>query len=94
MSDSWWVDSIVYLSSCVSNTDGGTENDVIHKIAKAQFAFARLRRIWHMHKADDFNCLCEVRLLYGSETWYVKDRLASKLGSFFNGRLRNVFVAS
>lgn len=91
-----WLDNFEYLGSFISNTDGGTERDVVSRISKARHAFARLRRVWRMHhislktKLNIFDSCVKSVLLYGSETWYVKDRTASKLNSFFNSCLRKI----
>ena len=90
------VDHFEYLGSFISATDGGTEKDIISRIAKARYAFSRLRRIWKLHhislktKLTIFNSCVKSVLLYGSETWYVKDMMAKKLSSFFNRCLRKI----
>jgi hypothetical protein len=91
-----WTDHFEYLGSFISKTDGGTEKDINSRITKAKFAFARLRRIWNMRqiststKISIFNSCVKSVLLYGSESWYVKDSMANKLKSFFNRCLRRI----
>ena len=89
------VDNFTYLGSMVSVT-GGTEEDIIARIRKAQQAFACLRAVWKATslslktKIRIFNSHVKSVLLYGSETWRLTKTLLSKVQTFVNKRLRQI----
>ena len=89
------VDNFTYLGSMVSVT-GGTEEDIIARIRKAQQAFACLRAVWKATslslktKIEIFNSNVKSVLLYGSETWRLTKTLLSKVQTFVNKRLRQI----
>ena len=69
---------------------GGTEEDIIARIRKAQQAFACLRAVWKATslslktKIRIFNSNVKSVLLYGSETWRLTKTLLSKVQTFVN----------
>ena len=75
---------------------GGTEEDIVARIRKAQQAFATLRSVWKSRaislntKLRIFNCNIKSVLLYGSETWRLTKALLSEVQSFLNKRLRQI----
>jgi len=75
---------------------GGTEEDIIARIRKAQQAFACLRAVWKATslslktKIRIFNSNIKLVLLYGSETWRLTKTLLSKVQTFVNKRLRQL----
>jgi len=75
---------------------GGTEEDIVARIRKAQQAFATLRSVWKSRvislntKLGIFNSNIKSVLLYGSETWRLAKALLSKVQSFLNKRLRQI----
>ena len=89
------VDNFTYLGSMVSVT-GGTEEDIIARIRKAQQAFACLRAVWKATslslktKIRIFNSNVKSVLLYASETWRLTKTLLSKVQTFVNKRLRQI----
>ena len=84
-----------YLGSVVSES-GGTEEDIVARIRKAQQAFVTLRSVWNSRaislntKLGIFNSNIKSVLLYGSETWRLTKALLSKVQSFLNKRLRQI----
>ena len=86
------ADHFTYLGSVVSES-GGTEEDIVARIRKAQQAFATLRSVWKSRvislntKLRIFNSNIKSVLLYGSETWRLTKALLSKVQSFLNKRL-------
>ena len=75
---------------------GGTEEDIVSRIRKAQQAFATLRSVWKSRvislntKLRIFNSNIKSVLLYGSETWRLTKALLSKVQSFLNKKLRQI----
>ena len=89
------TDHFTYLSSVVSES-GGTKEDIVASIRKAQQAFATLRSVWKSRaislntKLRILNSNIKSVLLYGSETWRLTKVLLSKVQSFLNKRLRQI----
>ena len=89
------TDHFTYLGSVVSES-GGTEEDIVARIRKAQQAFATLRSVWKSRgislntKLRIFNSNIKSVLLYGSETWRLTKALLSNVQSFLNKRLRQI----
>jgi len=89
------VDNFTYLGSMVSVT-GGTEEDIIAPIRKAQQAFACLRAVWKATslslktKIRIFNSNVKSVLLYGSESWRLTNTLLPKVQTFVNKRLHQI----
>ena len=67
-----------YLGSIV-DTHGETETDVKKRISKARVAFHLLRNVWKSKVIGEttkirlFNINVKSVLLYGAETWRIKD---------------------
>ncbi|XP_048478528.1 uncharacterized protein LOC125488872 [Plutella xylostella] len=89
------VHKFTYLGSVVSET-GGTEVDVISRIAKARATFAQLRPIWQSQKLTRrvklkiFRSNVKSVLLYGCETWKVTKAISHQLQVFVNRCLRRI----
>ena len=89
------VNNFCYLGSIVS-TNGGSDDDVTLRIAKARAAFHKLQKIWDSRsisrntKLSLFNSCVKSVLLYGSETWRVTDNITNKLQVFINTCLRRI----
>ena len=83
------VESFVYLGSKVTK-DGGTAQDVVQRIQKANGAFIQLYPVWRNNKISIrtklriFRSNVKAVLLYGSETWKVAKHTTSKLQVFVN----------
>jgi len=84
-----------YLGSTISQ-DGGCEKEVFIRIRKANTVFGRLGRIWASKK---ISLLAKVRLyeslvlsmlLYGAETWLMKQTSTKKLEAAHNLWLRKI----
>jgi hypothetical protein len=86
--------SFVYLGSKVT-TDGGTAQDVVQRIQKANGVFVQLYPVWRNNKISIrtklrvFHSNVKAVLLYGSETWKVAKHM-SKLQEFVNRSLRRI----
>ena len=89
------VGQFCYLGSIIS-TNGGTDEDVRSRIAKARVAFNKLQKIWSMRnisritKIRIFNSCVKSVLLYGSETWKVSDKITKQLQVFVNSCLKKI----
>jgi len=89
------VESFVYLGSKVTK-DGGTTQDVVQRIQKANGAFVQLYPVWRNNKISirtKLRIFCSnVKgvLLYGSETWKEVKNITSKLQVFVNRCLRRI----
>ena len=77
-------------------TDNGARKDIRARLAKAQGAFARLRKIW---KSQQYSLHTKIRLynsnvksvlLYGSECWRVVKSDMTRVESFHNRCLRRI----
>jgi len=83
------AESFVYLGSKVTK-DGGTAQDVVQRIQKANGAFVQLYPVWRNNKISIrtklriFRNNVKAVLLYGSETWKVAEHTTSKLQVFIN----------
>lgn len=84
-----------YLGSILSN-NGGTEEDIQHRIRKARQCFGMLHRTWssttitRRTKVRLFNSNVKSVLLYGCETWKITAEVVSKLQIFVNRCLRKL----
>jgi len=89
------VESFVYLGSKVTK-DGGTTQDVVQRIQKANGASVQLYPVWRNNKIlirtklRIFRSNVKAVLLYGSETWKVAKTTTSKLQVFVNRCLRRI----
>ncbi|CAG4943626.1 unnamed protein product [Colias eurytheme] len=89
------VNKFTYLGSVVSE-NGGTEEDIASRIAKARATFARLRSVWQSSKLTRriklkiFQSNVKTVLLYGCETWKVTKEITSQLQVFVNRCLRRI----
>jgi len=89
------VESFVYLGSKVTK-DGGTVQDVVQRIQKANGAFVQLYPVWRNNKISirtKLRIFCsnvKAVLLYSSETWKVAKNITSKLQVFVNCCLRRI----
>jgi hypothetical protein len=89
------VENFVYLGSKVTK-DGGTAQDVVQRIQKANGAFVQLYPVWRNNKISTrtklriFGSNVKAVLLYGSETWKVAKHTTSKLQVFVNRCLRRI----
>ena len=78
------VTSFTYLGSVI-NTTGGTDEDVLARTGKARSTLNTLASIWRSReittttKLRIFNCNVKSVLLYGSETWRMTEKTASRL---------------
>jgi len=89
------VESFVYLGSKVTK-DGGTVQDVVQRIQKANGAFVQLYPVWRNNKIPIrtkfriYRSNVKAVLLYGFETWKVAKLTTSKLQVFINRCLRRI----
>jgi hypothetical protein len=89
------VESFVYLGSKVTK-DGGTAQDVVQRIQKANGAFVQLHPVWRNNKISIrtkhriFRSNVNAVLLYGCETWKVAKNTTTKLQVFVNRCLRRI----
>lgn len=89
------VEQFTYLGSVMS-PQGGTESDVEARINKARAAFGRLKPVWRSSiisrrtKIRIFDSNVKSVLLYGCETWFVKNDIANRLQVFVNKCLRQI----
>ena len=78
------VTSFTYLGSVI-NITGGTDEDVLARTGKARSTLNTLASIWRSReittttKLRIFNCNVKSVLLYGSETWRMTEKTASRL---------------
>jgi hypothetical protein len=83
------VDRFTYLGSVVTK-NGGTEEDVLNRISKANTAFVQLYSIWknkqitQRTKLRIFETNVKAILLYGCETWKITQTIVNKLQTFIN----------
>ena len=81
------VDKYNYLDANVSKQGGG--DDIVNRIRKARISFMKLKQIWSSNvytlrsKLRLFNTLVKPVLLYGSETWKIKEGDNRKLDTYF-----------
>ncbi|XP_048483455.1 uncharacterized protein LOC125489910 [Plutella xylostella] len=89
------VNKFTYLGSVV-DPHGGTEADIDARINKARSAFAQLKPVWDSSviarrtKVRIFESNVNSVLLYGCETWFVRDDLTRRLQVFVNKCLRQI----
>ncbi|KAG7296251.1 hypothetical protein JYU34_021366 [Plutella xylostella] len=89
------VQRFTYLGSVVDPL-GGAEADVEARINKARAAYAQLKPVWTSRiitrrtKIRVFNSNVKSVLLYGCETWLVKNEVTSRLQVFVNKCLRRI----
>ena len=89
------VSTFTYLGSVIAKS-GGAEEDVEARIRKAQTAFSMLNTVWRSQiirrktKLKIFNSNVKSVLLYGSETWFMTEKLRVRLQTFVNKCLRKV----
>ncbi|XP_048488893.1 uncharacterized protein LOC125491311 [Plutella xylostella] len=89
------VNKFTYLGSVV-DPHGGTEADIDARINKARSAFAQLKPVWDSSviarrtKVRIFESNVKSVLLYGCETWFVRDDLTRRLQVFVNKCLRQI----
>ena len=87
------VNSFNYLGSILS-TDGGAAADITSRIAKARGAFSSMWPVWKSSqisrnlKIKIFNACIKSILLYGSETWLVRNSDMDKIQVFINKCIR------
>ena len=89
------VHNFVYLGSCVP-FDGGSQKEIIRRIALASSAFRSLNKIW---TSNSFALHTKLRLLnsnvlpvllYGSESWCPTKALIQRCVAFENNCLRKI----
>lgn len=87
------TDHFTYLDRVLSES-GGTGEDIVPCIKKAQQAFAILRFVWKSGVIflKTKQKIFPSNFLYGSETWRVTKTLLSRLQSFLNKRLRQIYT--
>lgn len=89
------VSSFTYLGVTV-NKEGGTNEEIRTRIAKAQNCFCRLNNVWRSSKLVSstklnlFNALVKSVLLYGCETWKLTKAQNNKLDAWQNKCLRKI----
>ncbi|XP_055387840.1 uncharacterized protein LOC129616286 [Condylostylus longicornis] len=82
-----------YLGSIVAN-DGGTKQDIEHRLSKARSTFNRLWHVWRSPylarstKVKIFNACVKSTLLYGCETWHIDASYINKIQVYINKCLR------
>jgi hypothetical protein len=78
------VDRFTYLGSVVTK-NGGTEEDVLNRISRANTAFVQLysiqknKQITQRNKLRIYETNVKAVLLYGCETWQITQTIVSKL---------------
>ncbi|XP_078617289.1 uncharacterized protein LOC144885281 [Branchiostoma floridae x Branchiostoma japonicum] len=89
------VKEFTYLGSVISS-DGGATKDVEARIGKGNAAFVQLRPVWRARnislrtKLRIFESNFKSILLYGCETWGLRQANMKKLQTFINVRLRYI----
>lgn len=89
------VNKFEYLGSILT-PDGGTTADIQRRISIATNTFAGMSRVWSNKalkrdtKIGIFNACVKSVLLYGSETWHMKQDSTRKLQAFVNRCLRRI----
>lgn len=89
------VDRFTYLG-CVVDPTGGADGDVEARINKARAAYGQLKPVWmstvitRRTKIKMFNSNVKSVLLYGCETWFVRNDITSRLQVFVNKCLRRI----
>lgn len=87
------VNSFLYLGANISN-QGGTDEDICDRIAKARKCFRSLGKVWKSGnlelrvKLNLYKSLVMSILLYGSETWRLTVAQTRKLNTFQNKCLK------
>ena len=83
------VDKYNYLGANISKQGGGGGDDIVNRIRKASVSFMKLKQIWISNiytlrsNLRIFNTLVKPVLLYGSETWKIKEGDNRKLDTIF-----------
>lgn len=89
------VTTFNYLGSTLT-TSGGAEEDINNRIKLARMAFAKLWAIWRSPqitkgtKTRIYEACVKSILLYGSETWLLKNSSTNRLQVFENKCLRTI----
>lgn len=89
------VPSFCYLGSYISN-NGGSQQDIQHRLSKAKQAFGTLGKIWRSSNISQrtkirlYNTNVKSILLYGCESWYLSASDAQHLQAFANRCLRRI----
>ncbi|XP_037944421.1 uncharacterized protein LOC119677222 [Teleopsis dalmanni] len=87
------VQSFCYLGSYISN-NGGSRQDIQHRLSKAKQAFGTLNKIWRSsnitQRTKVHNANVQLNLLYGGESWNLTARDAQQLQAFANRCLRRI----
>jgi hypothetical protein len=89
------VDRFTYLGRVVTK-NGGTEEDVLNWISRANTAFVHLYSIWknkqitQRTKPRISETNVKAILMYGCETWKIIQTIVSKLQTFINRCLRKI----
>ena len=92
------IEKFTYLGSIVSS-EGGTDQDILTRIAKVTTAFHILRPIWRSRamsaisvktKLRMFNTNVKSVLLYACETWRVTKASNNRIQTFVNRCLRHI----
>jgi len=92
-------DEFCYLGSTIGN-DGGCDREITIRLGKANGAFGRLGRIWASRnistqvKVRLYESLVLAVLLYGAETWPIKQSTARKLEAAHHRWLRKILHIS
>ncbi|KAE9546243.1 hypothetical protein FO519_010545, partial [Halicephalobus sp. NKZ332] len=93
------VENFKYLGSFLSK-EGGTVEDVKHRLSRATALFQKMRQIW---RAKSMNIKIKLRLFntiilptatYASETWKFSKKVAQKLDVFQQRCLRKILGIS
>jgi len=101
-SATWAARSTMTVSSVGSaiNNDGGSDREILIRLGKANSAFGRLGRIWASKnisvkvKVRLYEALILAVLLYGAETWPMKQATTKKLEAAHHRWLRKILRIS